>query len=617
MILAQWLLDAAVLHSKAKDKFEDHVNDCLCEDKATRRLRRKVDFTDCDDEMDLNASVVAALKKPKEFKKLSATAVLALAYFFKETINGDRDVKGIEVVRRLRVSDDRSVTYLSALDELKNEGWINLYPDLDYDFIAEAPYCWLHAQLELGDSFIEAASTDSAARVGFESNDTYLEAMFGYLDGIVSRESRKIKFSDAHRDPSFVPPDAKLRKINRRAEISKADLTAHKVVKQFRMSFYQHLTLVGMLGQKEDELQHDFSDPNDVICLFASGRSAKQKMRQHLYGADSPLMRHRMIESRQADFGTQFSLTSEGVKVLTGKKLKGKAKKLLMEQLKKQTIFDIEVPTVKPGSVLLPAAIEEAIESMLFSETKEGYRLRREWYKSLPSEWGAPIGTTVLLYGPAGTGKTLTAQYLASRLKRPLLKVDSAQVLSMWVGQSEQKVRQIFEQYEEVRSSLGIAPVLLFNEADQLLGTRGGGEHSVDKMYNNMQNLFLEGMERFKGVLVATTNRRDLLDAAFSRRFTYKLELPQPDAALRRAIWERHLPLDRLGEDCDLSLLAKYNLSGGEIRLVVEKAVREAAHAGRRVIGHNALLRLAAEEERALAARGGENRLIGFDGANI
>ena len=612
MILAQWLLDAAVLHKKVKDKFEDFLNDCFCEDHASLRLRRKVDFTKCDDELELHAAVVSALKSSKDFKKLSPAAVLALAYFFKETINGDRDVKGIEIVRKLRVSDDYSVTYLNALDELKKEGWLNLYPDLDYDFIAEAPYCWLHAQLELGDTFIEATSTDSAAKVGFESNDAYLEAMFSYLDGIVSRESRKIKFCGSYRDPSIDPPDAKLRKINQRAEISKADLTAHKAKKQFRMSLYQYLTLLGMYGQKEDELQHDFGDPNDVVQLFATGRSAKQKMRQHLYDVDSPLIRHKMIESRQAEFGTQFTLTSEGVKALTGRKLKGKGKKLVIEQLKKKTIFDIEVPAVKPGSVLLPAAIEEAIESMLFSETKEGCRLRREWYKSLPSEWGAPIGTTVLLYGPAGTGKTLTAQYLASRLKRPLLKVDSAQVLSMWVGQSEQRVRQIFDQYEEVRNNLGVAPVLLFNEADQLLGTRGGAEHSVDKMYNNMQNLFLEGLERFKGVLVATTNRRDLLDSAFSRRFTYKLELPQPDEVLREAIWERHLPLDRLGEECDLSVLARFNLSGGEIRLVVEKAVREAAHAGRRWISQETLLRLAAEEERALSGKGGENRAIGF-----
>ena len=613
MILAQWLLDAAVLHNKVKDKFEDFLNDCFCEDRTSLRLRRKVDFTTCDDEMDLHAAVVSALKRPKTLRKLSPPAILALSFFFKETINGDRDVKGIEIVRKLRISDDYSVAYLNALDELKKEGWLNLYPDLDYDFIGEAPYCWLHAQLELGDTFIEATSTDSAVKVGFDSNDAYLEAMFGYLDGVVSRESRKIKFSNSQQDPSFVSPDVKLRKINQRAEISIAELTAHKAKKQFRMSFYQHLTLIGMLGQKEDELQHDFSDPNDVVQLFATGRSAKQKMRQHLYGVDSPLIRHRMIESRQAEFGTQFTLTSEGVKAVTGKKLKGKAKKLVIEQLKKQTIFDIEMPAVKPGSVLLPQAIEEAIESMLFSETKEGYRLRREWYKSLPSEWGAPIGTTVLLYGPAGTGKTLTAQYLASRLKRPLLKVDSAQVLSMWVGQSEQRVRQIFDQYEEVRNNLGVAPVLLFNEADQLLGTRGGAEHSVDKMYNNMQNLFLEGMERFKGVLVATTNRRDLLDSAFSRRFTYKLELPQPDASLRKAIWERHLPLDRLGDDCDLSVLAQFNLSGGEIRLVVEQVVREAAHVGKRWISQEALLRLAAEEEGASTGRGGQNR-IGFGG---
>jgi len=94
----------------------------------------------------------------------------------------------------------------------------------------------------------------------------------------------------------------------------------------------------------------------------------------------------------------------------------------------------------------------------------------------------------------------------------------------------------IFDDYKEISEQLKTAPILLFNEADQLLRTRGNAEKAVDKMYNNMQNLFLEGLERFEGILIATTNRRDLLDQAFSRRFTYKWELPNPDTDFRRAI---------------------------------------------------------------------------------
>jgi SpoVK/Ycf46/Vps4 family AAA+-type ATPase len=170
-------------------------------------------------------------------------------------------------------------------------------------------------------------------------------------------------------------------------------------------------------------------------------------------------------------------------------------------------------------------------------------------------------------------------------------------VLGMWVGQSEQSVSQIFDEYQTVLNELRMAPVLLFNEADQLLGTRGKADGAVEKMYNNLQNLFLEGLERFAGILIATTNRRDLLDSAFTRRFTYKLELPPPDTALRGKIWASHLPLERLATGCDLRELAELELTGGKIRIVEEKAVRLAAWRGERFLKQEMLLELAREEE--------------------
>src|SRR6185369_7452144 len=204
----------------------------------------------------------------------------------------------------------------------------------------------------------------------------------------------------------------------------------------------------------------------------------------------------------------------------------------LKKRVKKYTLFDIEEPKVNKDSLQLPTPVMEAIRSLIFSESQKGRQIRESWQLSLPAAWGSPTGSTVLLYGPPGTGKTLTAQYLASELKLPLLKIDASRVLSCWIGESEQQVRRIFDDYSNLQKELGSAPVLLLNEADQLLGARDVGTNAVDRMNNNMQNLFLEGLERFSGILVATTNRRDLLDEAFSRRFTYKLELPPPDKDL-------------------------------------------------------------------------------------
>ena len=254
----------------------------------------------------------------------------------------------------------------------------------------------------------------------------------------------------------------------------------------------------------------------------------------------------------------------------------------------------------------------EALRSLIFSESRIGRQIRKSWQTSLPTAWGSPTGSTVLLYGPPGTGKTLTAQYLASELKLPLLKIDAARVLSCWVGESEQNVRRIFDDYSMLHKELGKAPVLLLNEADQLLGARGSGSEGVDRMNNNMQNLFLEGLERFSGILVATTNRRDLLDEAFSRRFTYKLELPVPDRTLRIALWKSHLPLERLAEDVEITHLADLGLSGGEIRLVVERAVRLLAYRGITVIDLKTLVDIAREELSSRLKRDGSTISIGF-----
>jgi SpoVK/Ycf46/Vps4 family AAA+-type ATPase len=254
----------------------------------------------------------------------------------------------------------------------------------------------------------------------------------------------------------------------------------------------------------------------------------------------------------------------------------------------------------------------EAVRSIIFSESTEGRQIRGIWHSSLPAAWGSPTGSTVLLYGPPGTGKTLTALFLASELRVPLIKIDAARVLSCWVGESEQQVRRIFDDYSNIQQEMGISPVLLFNEADQLLGSRDAGHNSVDRMNNNMQNLFLEGLERFSGIMVATSNRRDLLDEAFSRRFTYKLELPTPDRNLRFELWKSHLPLERLAEDVDIGQLADLGLSGGEIRLVIERTVRLLAYRGITTIDSKILMDIAKEELTSRMKRNGSSGKIGF-----
>lgn len=446
----------------------------------------------------------------------------------------------------------------------------------------------------------------------FTSNDSFLDAVYSYLYALIHDDINRYKVTDSEAVLETLEPEGWYRRIAQRVEVSTCPLPAAEAQQKYSLSIFQHLTLMGLLAQRDGDLKFDFNDPSEVTSLFARGRVCRKHMKNHLFDEKSHLKRNRLLEGTRSEFGESVQLTQRGIKTLLGKQGSKSTGQDLKMRVRKNTLFDFEEPKVKKDSLLLPTPVMEAIRSIIFSESSEGRQIRKGWHLSLPAAWGSPTGSTVLLYGPPGTGKSLTAQHLASELSLPLLKVDASRVLSCWVGESEQHVRRIFDDYSNIQKELGVSPILLFNEADQLLGTRDSGSNSVEKMSNNMANLFLEGLERFSGILVATTNRRDLLDEAFSRRFTYKLELPPPDRTLRIALWQTHLPMNRLADDIEIEQLADLGLTGGEIRLVIERAVRLLAYRGITIIDKKTLTDIAKEELASRIKRNGTSGKIGF-----
>ncbi len=186
----------------------------------------------------------------------------------------------------------------------------------------------------------------------------------------------------------------------------------------------------------------------------------------------------------------------------------------------------------------------------------------------------------MLLHGPSGTGKTFASGAIAKHLGKKLLITDISRLQSKWVGDSEKNVQRLFTLFERIVRRVENPPVLLLNEADQFLSSRLTDTHSsVDQMQNSIQNLFLEGFERLRGVMIATTNLQNNMDSAFSRRFHLKLELPMPAKTERVRLWELHLPpgIPR-ASDVNIEVLAtSYILSGGQIKIIVQNAATEAA----------------------------------------
>lgn len=185
-----------------------------------------------------------------------------------------------------------------------------------------------------------------------------------------------------------------------------------------------------------------------------------------------------------------------------------------------------------------------------------------------------PEGITCLLYGEPGTGKTATVYELARKHKRAVFKVEISETKSMWYGESQKLVKKIFTDYEEAKEKEKRCPILLFNEADAIIGKRKVGSYSnTSETDNAIQNILLEELENFKGILFATSNLVANLDDAFERRFLFKVKYAKPSLDNAAAIWKLKLP--KLTTEQSKELAVTFPFSGGEMDNVVRKVVME------------------------------------------
>lgn len=188
---------------------------------------------------------------------------------------------------------------------------------------------------------------------------------------------------------------------------------------------------------------------------------------------------------------------------------------------------------------------------------------------------GLSKGIAVLLYGAPGTGKTETVYQLARETHRAILHVDISSAKSCWFGESEKIVKRIFIDYKQMcRSSRGnkdgIMPILLFNEADGILSKRKDVTNgNLSQTENTIQNIILEEIEKLEGIMICTTNLANNLDAAFERRFLFKIKFEYPTVDAKKRIWKSKLGW--LDDDVAVAVAKDYNLSGGQIDNIVRK----------------------------------------------
>lgn len=209
-----------------------------------------------------------------------------------------------------------------------------------------------------------------------------------------------------------------------------------------------------------------------------------------------------------------------------------------------------------------------AIEKVLRQNSFRSYRraLRKNKLSS---------GITAILFGAPGTGKTEVVYQIARKTGRDIMIIDLSETKSKWFGESEKVVKKIFDDYSALLKSCDTEPILFINEADGLFTKRidlntGRGTSSEQAM-NTIQNILLQALESFEGILLATTNLTSNLDKAFERRFTFKINFTKPDSSVRKSIWKNKIP--ELTEAEALTLGEKFEITGGEIDVQVRQVI--------------------------------------------
>jgi transitional endoplasmic reticulum ATPase len=201
--------------------------------------------------------------------------------------------------------------------------------------------------------------------------------------------------------------------------------------------------------------------------------------------------------------------------------------------------------------------------------------------------WGAQRPQGILLYGPAGTGKTMLAHALAHEIGGAVREIRTPEILDKWLGASERNLKRIFREARRYTTPT----VLLFDEFDSIIGYAGPGTDSGSHAVNAVAGLFKQEMNALVAdnpqvIVVATTNFPELIDESLVRsgRFDLRFDIPRPDRAARAQILTRMIrdlitthesPDFRMfADDVEPGALAAAadSLTGADLREVLRRA---------------------------------------------
>ena len=526
--------------------------------------------------------------------KCSIVEAQILQFVAKKYIQGQDDVLVLEVLQELFSTENyKHLEYLQELKNLLELGWLHQQSFTPVKMSDVTPLEILNTAVGLTPAFLKLLQegTLDVELPDVKAYNDHLEYLQDQFFRIELYQKMSVIRQNTH-DHSLgidrIQNKLKLleKRIAHRIEETKESLILDKFFKQKKMSSLEEIIFIALLREEYSSTEASLREMNALIELISVDEYERIKNRS-LLEEGSHLLESGIIDYEEMlnPFGgisRAFYIVDDVLQSIIHPQKNKKVRKLKLDTLvAEQDMFEL----VDNGTTLEDVVLNEKTEKTLNDLMKQ---LDKEVINRLV-KWGikekkSGIDARIIFYGAAGTGKTMTAHSLAKSLKKQVLAFDCSKILSMYVGESEKNVRKIFDTFYELSEKTKTQPILLLNEADQFLGARSSGVISgADQMHNQMQNIFLEQIENFKGILIATTNLLENIDKAFSRRFNYKIEFKKPNESQREELWQKMLPKEAQYEkDFDIKKLATFAITGGQINLIVKNtaykvAVREEA----------------------------------------
>ena len=298
-----------------------------------------------------------------------------------------------------------------------------------------------------------------------------------------------------------------------------------------------------------------------ALFLLSENELSKRFKAQRLFDAGHLFKQHNIVYLAAAPFNEpgfsgQLLVNEEYVDYFSGGQLR-------------EPVFSTSFPAKKIKTVLnWSDLVLDAYTMKQLNEIKiwleHGHTLMNEW------EMGKKLkpGYKALFYGPPGTGKTLTAGLFGKLTGADVYRVDLSMVISKYIGETEKNLEMVFAKAEHKNW------ILFFDEADALFGKRTGIADAHDKYANQEVAYLLQRLEDYNGLVILSSNMRDNVDEAFSRRLQSVIHFPVPQLPERLRLWQHSFSTHSLfAADVNLEQVAeKYVLAGGSIVNVVRYA---------------------------------------------